>query len=263
MQVFVESVGLVGPGLASWPASRPILNELTPYVPGEVLLRPPESLPPAERRRTGAPVKLAISAGLDALAHSQRRADSLATVFASSGADGEMIHQICEVLATPQRDVSPTRFHNSVHNAPAGYWSIALRSRAPSTSLCCFDWSFAAGLLEACAYCLAEAEPVLLISYDLPYSEPLHALRPIAGTLGAALLLAPQPSSAGFARLEVHVAGEPGQATRMKVAALEELRNRNPTGRALPLLRALAGPTAEPLALDYLDGTLSISITPC
>jgi len=263
MQVFVESVGLVGPGLTSWAASRPILNGLTPYVPDEVQLRPPESLPPAERRRTGAPVKLAIGAGLDALSHSQRTADALATVFASSGADGEMIHQICEVLATPQREVSPTRFHNSVHNAPAGYWSIALRSRAPSTSLSCFDWSFPAGLLEACAWCLAEGEAVLLISYDLPYSEPLHAVRPITGTLGAAVLLAPQPTSAGFARLDLQVAGEAGMATQMNDAALEELRNRNPTGRALPLLRALAGPSAEQLVLDYLDGTLSISVSPC
>ena len=63
MQVFVESVGLIGPGLSNWLASRPILNGLVPYVPGEVVLRPPESLPPAERRRTGAPVKLAIGAG--------------------------------------------------------------------------------------------------------------------------------------------------------------------------------------------------------
>lgn len=263
MQVFVESVGLIGPGLSSWPASRPILNGLAPYAPGEVPLRPPEALPPAERRRTGTPVKLALGAGLDALARSERVADTLATVFASSGADGEMIHQICEVLASAERDVSPTRFHNSVHNAPAGYWSIALRSRAPSTSLCCFDWSFAAGLLEACAYCLAEGEPVLLISYDLPYPEPLRAARPIAGTLGAALLLAPQPTSAGFARLDVQAEGKAGNATKMKDAALEELRGRNPTGRALPLLCALAGPAAEQITLDYLDGALSISISPC
>jgi Beta-ketoacyl synthase, N-terminal domain len=263
MQVFVESVGLLGPGLPSWPASRPILSGLAQYVTGEVMLRAPESLPPAERRRTGAPVKLALGAGLDALARSERSAGSLATVFASSGADGEMIHQICEVLATAERDVSPTRFHNSVHNAPAGYWSIALRSRAPSTSLCCFDWSFAAGLLEACAWSLTEAEPVLLISYDLPYSEPLHAVRPMAGTLGTALLLAPQPTAAGFARLDVRVEGKAGKATQMKDAALEVLRGRNPTGRALPLLSALAGPSTAQLTLDYLDGALSISVSPC
>jgi len=184
-------------------------------------------------------------------------------VFASSGADGEMIQQICEVLATAPRDVSPTRFHNSVHNAPAGYWSIALCSRAPSTSLCCFDWSFAAGLLEACAWCLADGSPVLLISYDLPYSEPLNALRPLAGTLGIALLLAPLRTAAGFARLDVHITGEAGKATRMQDAALEELRGHNPTGRALPLLRALAGPSADQLVLDYLDKALSISISPC
>jgi hypothetical protein len=264
MQVLVESVGLRGNGLNGWPASRPVLTGGAPYVPGELLLPPSDLLPAAERRRTGLPVKLALSAGLDALARSTRPPDTLACVFTSSGGDGQVIHQICEALAGAERYVSPTRFHNSVHNAPAGYWSIALRSRAPSTSLCCFDWSFAAGLLEACAYCTTEAEPVLLISYDLPYPEPLHAVRPITGTLGAALLLAPQATSASFARVDVQAGQGARAATRMDDTALELLRIGNPTGRALPLLRALAGPTAATLVLDYLNGSVvTLAVSPC
>jgi hypothetical protein len=264
MQVFVESVGLLGPGLCGWPASHPILTGVAPYVPGDVLLPPPELLPAAERRRTGLAVKLALNAGLDALVRSVRPHDTLASVFTSSCGEGQAIHDICEALATAERDVSPTRFHNSVHNAPAGYWSIALRSQAPSTSLCCFDWSFIAGLLEACAYCLTEAQPVLLISYDLPYPEPLHAARPITGTLGAALLLAPQATSASFAQLDVRTDVDARAPARMEDPPLEALRSGNPTGRALPLLRALAGPSAATLVLEYLDGNaVSVVVTPC
>jgi len=264
MQVFVESVGLLGPGLAGWLASRPVLAGEAPYVPGQVLLPPTDALPAVERRRTGLPVRLALNTGLDALGRSVRPPDTVATVFTSSGADGLVNHQICESLAGAERDVSPTRFHNSVHNAPAGYWSIALRSPAPSTSLSCFDWSFVAGLLEACAYCITEAQPVLLISYDLPYPEPLHAVRPITGTLGAALLLAPEATSDSFACIDIQTEPSARAPTRMDDPALEALRIGNPTGRALPVLRALTGPATGTLVVDYLNGgSVTVAVSPC
>src|SRR5205085_5133320 len=116
-----------------------------------------DALPAAERRRTGAVIRLALTTGLQALANGGLSAAEVMTVFTSSGGDGQVIHEICEALASAHREVSPTRFHNSVHNAPAGYWGIATRSHAASTSLCAFDWSFAAGLLEACAQVAAYA----------------------------------------------------------------------------------------------------------
>jgi hypothetical protein len=161
-----------------------VLLGAVPYVPDEVLVPAPAALPAAERRRTGLPVRLALAVGLDALAQSTRRDEPVASVFTSSGGDGRVIDEICQVLTSVERQVSPTRFHNSVHNAPAGYWSIALRSHAPSISLCCYDWSFAAGLLEAGAQCVTEGVPVLLVSYEVPYPEPLYAIRPVTGVLG-------------------------------------------------------------------------------
>ncbi len=80
-------------------------------------------------------VRLAIAAGIEALGAGRARSAEMAMVFAASGGDGETIHEILAVLATEQREVSPTRFHNSVHNAPSGYWAVATGSRAPSTSL--------------------------------------------------------------------------------------------------------------------------------
>ena len=119
----------------------------------------------------------------------------LATVFTSSSGDPVNCHALCEALAAPGRLMSPTRFTNSVHNATAGYWHIATQSRAASTSLCGFDASFAAGLLEAAVQCVSGGEPVLLVASDIAYPEPLHALRPTSDALGLALLLAPADGS--------------------------------------------------------------------
>ncbi len=119
MQVFVEGIGLIAPGLEGWTAARAVLAGNRPYQCNP--LRPPqvELLPPAERRRAGLTIKLAIAAGIEALQQAKHDPADMAMVFTASGGDGETIHAILSVLATDQREVSPTRFHNSVHNAPA------------------------------------------------------------------------------------------------------------------------------------------------
>ncbi|HUI59954.1 MAG TPA: beta-ketoacyl synthase chain length factor, partial [Steroidobacteraceae bacterium] len=201
---------------------------------------------------------------IEALSSSGQRAETPSTVFTSSGGDGTVIHEICEALARPDREVSPTRFHNSVHNAPAGYWSIALRSHAPSTSLCAFDWSFAAGLVEAGAQLATDQEAVLLVSYDLPYPEPLEHARPITGAAGTALLLLRERTMSSLAQLDVDVDAASRAVTRLDTPGLEALRAGNPTARALPLLRALAVRAATDVVLDYLGtGVLAIKVTPC
>ena len=47
--------------------------------------------------------------------------------------------------------ISPTRFHNSVHNAAAGYWTIGAGCMQATTALSAYDATFAEGLLEALA----------------------------------------------------------------------------------------------------------------
>jgi hypothetical protein len=260
MRALIRSIGLIGPGLPDWASSIALLRGETPYQAAEVQLPAVSALPPAERRRTGAPVRLALSTGLQALSAGTMSATDVATIFTSSGGDGQVIHEICEVLATEAREVSPTRFHNSVHNAPAGYWGIATRSHAASTSLCAYDWSFAAGLLEACAQVQYGSKPVLLVSYDVPYPPPLREARPVHGVLGIALLLDELGAARGVASVNVEFNAERASATRMENHELEALRQGNPTGRALPLLAAIATGASTDIALDYLDATLRIHI---
>jgi hypothetical protein len=202
----------------------------------------------------GTGVKLALAAGLDALQgyldQNVHAGAAFQTVFTSSGGDGDNCHAMCEALAEPDRAISPTRFTNSVHNAPSGYWGIALRAKPASTSICAFDGSFGAGFLDAVTQVHTQQTPVLLVSYDTPYPHPLSLVRPIQGHVSAALLLSPQRSDRSIAKLDIALSQAP--ASRLNAASLESLRCANPTGRALPLLAMLALKQHGQLVLDYL-----------
>jgi hypothetical protein len=168
------------------------------------------------------------------------------------------------VLATPAREVSPTSFLNSVHNVAAGYWSIAMQCRQASTSLCVFDASFTAGLLETATQVAAELGAIALVAYDQPYPEPLHSARPLGDKFAVALVLAAEVSPRSIACLEVEFRAQAAAATPMADAALEAVRVGNPAARSLPLLASLAGGAAAHVVLPYLDaGHLSVDVAPC
>jgi hypothetical protein len=263
MRVFVEGVGLLGPGLNSWQASRPLLAGDAAYAPMPTVVTASELLPAAERRRTSVPVNLALAAGRAAFVHAGRDAATTATVFASSSGDGESLHHVCATLASPEREISPTRFHNSVHNAPAGYWSIATRAHGFSTSLCCHDASFAAGLLDAAAHVAVDGKPVALITYDQPYPEPLHAVRPIGASFGVALVMAPQTTDHVFATLDISLVPGGASATRMTDSGLDAMRAAVPAARCLPLLAALARGAAAVVVLAYgEENHLRVAVAP-
>ena len=239
MQACLASQAVLGPGLADWDAARALLEGRAPYVPAPAPDPAPALLPATERRRASASVRWALAG---------REPEALATVFVSCAGDGLTTHQICEALASPQGVVSPTRFHNSVHNAPAGYWSIATRSQAPSTSLCGFEGSFAMGLMEAAAQAAIERRSVLLVACDLPFPEPMHALWPVAQPFASALLLDPP----GSARATFRLALKPGAARTEWPAAIPAQLRANPASCALPLLAAClcGGPAALQLPYD-------------
>ena len=262
----MHSVGLLGPGLGSWAAAQGVLCGTEPHVSGKTQLLPPVRLPAAERRRAGDAIKLAMAVADEAVTSAGVDPQTLATVFTSSSGEGVNCHAICETLASDNRLISPTRFANSVHNAPAGYWHIAVASRAPSTSLCAFDGSFAAGLVEAASKCLSLRAPVLLVASDTPYPEPLHATRPLADSFGLAMVLTPQVSAGSFASLDMALVGADA-AQPISVcseASLEFLRAHTPAAHALPLLQALARRRRrDTLLIDYLPSLrLQVDVDP-
>lgn len=254
LSAHIAGIGVIGPGLDDWAAARAVLAGETPWHEAPIAIPAPALLPPAERRRVGAVVKLALSVGLQAVEAAGADAARLATVFASSGGDGHNCHAICETLAGSDRLISPTRFHNSVNNAASGYWGIATGAMAASTIVSSFDGSAAGGLLEALAQVRSSARPVLLVIYDHPYPAPLHAARPMASAFGVALLLAADGDGPRL-RLE-GLAAEP--ATTLAdlggaLPALDALRTGVPAARLLPLLALIARGAAGRVVLDYLD----------
>ena len=255
MRVWVHGVGLLGPGMSSWPASAALLTGSQAYAPAATVLPMPSRLPPAERRRAGAAVKLALAIADEAVVQAQVDAATLATVFTSSSGEGMNCHMLCETLATPAPMISPTRFTNSVHNAASGCWHIAVGSRAASTSLCAFDGSFGAGLIEAATSVQLGAQPMLLVASDSPYPEPLHATRPLPDHFGIALLLAPAPTERALASLTITLIDAQPAVSRCSDAALDALRRVIPAAAALPLLIALAQRTPQRIVLDYLPTT--------
>jgi hypothetical protein len=262
LSAWISGIGFLAPGLPDWPSARAVLRGEAPYQPAPTLLPAPSILPPAERRRASRVVKLTLAIGLEAAAHGQADVAMLATVFSASGADGHTCHALCEQLATDDRQISPTRFTNSVHNAAAGYWGIATRAMAPCQVICAYDATFGAGLIDTLGQVALDQQPTLLISYDSEYPEPLHATRPIPDVAGVGLLLTPERSEHSLARITLTASAAP--AARLADPVLEAQRLAIPALRALPLLQLLARNEGGTVVLDYLSPMqLQIEVTPC
>lgn len=272
LRVRLHGVGVLGPGLANWAQCRACLRGEAAYQPAPTVLPAPEMLPPAERRRASRVIKLALAIGAEAVQHAAADAAQLASVFISSTGDGHNCHALCETLASPQRDISPTRFHNSVHNTAAGYWCIATGATGPCQVLAAYDASLAAGLLEAAVQVHTEQRDVLLLAYDSDYPEPLKACRPVPDVAGVALLLRPAAEAAdapALAELAIswHADAANDQLSTPQPAldaGLQALSQTIPAMRALPLLHVLANEQPGQVCIEGLPGQgLQIGVRPC
>jgi hypothetical protein len=265
LSAYIGGIGVLGPGLADWPEAAAVLSGSKPYSPASTVLTAPALLPPTERRRTGRVVKLALAVALEASSRAQMDPAGLASVFSSSGGDGHNCHELCQALALAGREISPTRFSNSVHNAAAGYWSIATGAKLESNVLCAFDASFCAGLLEAVTQ-VVDRESLLLVAYDTEYPEPIHSKRPVPDAFGAALVLTPDRGLHSAARIDVALGDE--QPDTLADSMLETLRLSIPAARCLPLLSRLARADAGRTVLEYLDrgsgvSAMVVNVAPC
>lgn len=264
MEIAIRGVGLLAPGLIGWEAGRAVLAGLSPFQPDAVPDPVAMMLPPNERRRSSDSVRWAVQVAQEAMAQSGLDPRDVPTVFASSGGEMGVFDKLCRTLATPERTVSPTLFHQSVHNAAAGYWGIATAGQQSSTALSCYDDSFAAGLLEAMTVVCVERCPVLLVAYDLAVPAPLSQARPITTGFAVALVLAPpadQSSAVMRVRLEE---GDVVSACSLGAPVLEGVRQDNPAARSLPLLSAIAAGGRQTVRLGLLESQqLIMELGPC
>jgi hypothetical protein len=258
--VGILGIGLLGPGLPGWAAAAAVLAGRVAHEPAPLTPPAPGLLPATERRRTGPSVRLALAVAAEAVQDSGLAPEELDTVFASSNGEGMVITSILEALHTPDGAISPTQFHNSVHNAAAGYWGIAVGSSRPSVSLGGHDGVFATGLLHAAAQAAALGRPILFVAHDVPMPAPLDALRPTSEMFAVAMVLTPAGGGRGRLTMAPADGAAPPPALTGTLAALH---GSNPVARALPLLAALAVGSRAAVRLPMLeDACLHVTVAP-
>ncbi|WP_144900494.1 beta-ketoacyl synthase chain length factor [Luteimonas cucumeris] len=215
----IEGIGFWSNGLPSWQAACDFVRGGT-VVEGAPARPSPQLLPPNERRRAPDTVAVALEVALAACRDADRDPQALPSVFASTHGELGITDYMAATLADDPRAISPIRFHNSVHNAAAGYWTIGAGCRAPATAISALDASFAQGLLEALVQLAAGSEAVLLVGYDSASSGPLAAMWRSTGLLGGALVLS-RRSFPGALRVQATLAdGEavPGSGPLARLA---------------------------------------------
>ncbi|MFN0317957.1 MAG: beta-ketoacyl synthase chain length factor [Burkholderiales bacterium] len=263
MQAYVDGVALWSPRLPGWEAAAPVLRGEHALPEASVPRPAPTLLPPNERRRAPDTVAVALEVAARACEHAGVDRTRVASVFTSTHGDLAITHYMCETLASTPELISPTKFHNSVHNAAAGYWSIATGCMAPYTALSAWARSFAAGLIEAFTQLASDGEPVLCVAYDIEAVGPLARVAHSKGVVACALVLVPAQSERSIARIQWSTRGDPAPLDSAPISAAAHELSGNAMSASFALLEALAG--RSPTNIRYAAGpelALELQVTP-
>ncbi len=222
----------------------------------------PELIPPKERRRAPLSVKMAVEVMDQACRMAALEPSEVATVFASAIGDMQITDYMCRTLATTPQMVSPTRFHNSVHNAATGYWSIATHSHSPANAISGYSHSAWIAILEGAIQVVEEDIPVLVVVQDMAAPVPFQSIYESAHPFAAALLLVPVGfCSSRIASVQLSVSSDtvdPPQSPQIPGIDLSG----NYAARLLPLLTTLVQRGDAELQFPLSRGSsLSISLT--
>jgi hypothetical protein len=261
----IHGIGVCATGLPDWALTQSVLSgDAACGIEPLGKLDIPD-LPVTERRRVNATSRLAIHAALQAVAHLTAEARArLPSIFASADGDGAILANTIDALAQQPVTMSPTLFHNSVFNAPAGYWTIASGANGPSITVSAGTATFAAGMIEAGVEVVSSGGPVLYIAFDMPFPESLRSFGVAGEAFACALLLGPEaPTASAWGRIE-HWERPASRASPSAVPEALAARFRgNAAAAALPLLTAIATRTPTVIAVPYHDGDcLELSYTP-
>ncbi|HSX58691.1 MAG TPA: beta-ketoacyl synthase chain length factor [Tahibacter sp.] len=237
--VRVAGIGVYGPGLTGWPVAAAVLRGEREFDGADPPRPAPGLLPAAERRRAPDTVLYASQAATEACAMAQADPAQLPCIFSSTQGDIAITDYMCATLVQTPRELSPTKFHNSVHNAAAGYWSIATGCREPATALSAWTDSVGAGLLEAAIQVADSGAPVLFAAYDVAAPGPLHSAVPFDRAFALAFVLAPPDSAPGM-RLALRRAADGAARDAVDADWARALRAQNASADGLALLQALA-----------------------
>jgi hypothetical protein len=254
---FVNGVAFWAPRLPGWQIAAPVLRGET-AAPMQPAPRPaPTLLGPTERRRAPDTVAIALEVAGRACESAGVDPKELPSIFASTHGDLAISDYMSETLARTPTLISPTRFHNSVHNAAAGYWTIGTGCYESYTALTAYDDTFGEGLLEALTQSACGDRAALLVAYDIEARGPLATVVHSRGIVGAGLVVSPRAQANSLARVRWRTrrGGE-------RTAALDcntELVAGNAMAACLPFFEALARAERRTVCVG-LSPTLSLEL---
>jgi len=130
-------------------------------------------LPAGLRRRCSLTTKMVVTAATLAYQQADLENQHLPSIFSSIGGEMQITDALCRALPDKTALISPTQFHNSVHNTSAGYWSILTKNQAASTAIAARDDSFAMGLIESYSQLQSNGGDLLLVCYDEQWADYL------------------------------------------------------------------------------------------
>jgi hypothetical protein len=226
IDLHVEGVGLAGAAADPAPAGAPAL----------------EVLPAALRRRATPLARLVAEAAARAAAAAGADLATLPVVLGSAFGEIAIAVEMMASFREPGGLPSPTKFHNSVHNAAAAYLGIAAQNRGFATALAAGAETPAVALLEAATLLRAGAPRVLVVVADEPVPAPFARPAPWAAA-AAAFVVAAEAGPRARARLSSLRRGE------APAAPLPPALAAHPCAGGFALAAALAAGEAATVAL--------------
>ncbi len=204
----------------------------------------PEIIPANERRRAPLSVRLAVESSWQAAQNAQIDPKELTCVFVSGLGDTQLTDYMCKVLAGETKELSPTKFHNSVHNAAAGYWTISTGCEKAANSVAGFQNSVSLALMEAMLQCQQEHKTILLTFFDAPVSKVLEDIMGSGTSFAFSMIIAPADqgdSAKPILAATISTGSSEWPELLQAHDVLKESYQKNPSARILTLAEMLLG----------------------
>ena len=205
-------------------------------------------LPTMVRRRTSEATRIAVSAATRACSNAGT-GHNLPAVFVSLSGEILVTDKLCQAIAKNEYPLSPTHFHNSVHNTASSYWSMSSESQMPMMAMSALEDGFALGLLESWCQLQTGAERILLVVYE--EEAPVHLLPNYIWEPCAISLVLSHPAS------ELAAISRPLQSTQKSGrAAVDSIASSSPAMAGLPLLKTLLKNNSGRYNVEVSQGVL-------
>lgn len=261
----VIGLGAWGDYFDSWQSLAELLKNKN-ATPEKASGPKPQIIPANERRRAPLPVRLAVESSWQASQMAELDPKELSCVFVSGFGDTQLTDYMCKVLAGESKELSPTKFHNSVHNAAAGYWTISTGCEKAANSVAGFENSVSMTLLEGMIQCIEEDKPILLTFFDAAVSEILTDIMGPGDSFSCSIVIVPESFShqSDYAKkitATLEQASCEWPALNDCSDVIKTSYTNNPSARVVPLLELLISESNSTIELPLSEQTaLSVRV---